>query len=111
MFHLTPQEKWVVTILCFILLSGSLLNIGLQKNLRVLEWLHTTQKNTLATAININQAQTEDLLRVPGIGPKTAEFILEYRHTVGKFNSLEPLKKAKGMSPQRYERLTRYLKI
>jgi competence ComEA-like helix-hairpin-helix protein len=110
-FYLTPQEKSVVTSLCVIIFVGTMVNIGLHKDLRLLEWMHTTQKKSLATAININHATVEDLLRVPGIGPKTAEFILDYRHTHGEFTTLEPLHEARGMSPERYERLTRYLKI
>ena len=111
MFHLTPQEKSVVTGLCIIVFTGTMVNIGLQRDLKIFDWLHTTQKKTLSTAININRAAVEDLLRVPGIGPKTAEYILEYRHTKGVFTTLEPLLKAKGMTPERYERLSKYLKI
>ncbi|MBF0490224.1 MAG: helix-hairpin-helix domain-containing protein [Candidatus Omnitrophica bacterium] len=94
-----------------IVFAGTLINIGLQKNLRLFDWLHVTQKKTLATAININRATVEDLLKVPGVGFKTAEFILEYRHTKGSFTSLEPLRQARGMSPQRYERLIKYFKL
>jgi competence ComEA-like helix-hairpin-helix protein len=111
MFQLTSQEKSVIVSFCVILFVGAMINIGLQKNLCLLEWLHTSQKKSLVTAININRASVEDLLRVPGIGPKTAEFILQYRQTNKKFTDLEALKKAKGMSPQRYERLIKYLKI
>ncbi len=111
MFHLTPQEKSVVTSLCVIIFAGTLVNIGLQKNLRAFDWLHTAQKKSLATAININRASVDDLLRVPGIGVKTAEYITTYRHTNGPFTSLEPLQLMKGMSPERYERIIKYLKI
>ena len=111
MIHLTPQEKSVVISLCVIVFSGTIIHIGLQKDLRVFDWLHTAQKGSLVTAININNASIDDLLRVPGIGPKTAAYIMAYRHTNGAFTDLEPLLKARGMSPQRYERLLKYLKI
>lgn len=111
MIHLTPQEKTVLISLCIIIFAGTLVNIGLQKQLRVFDWLHTAQKKSLATAVNINRASVEDLLRIPGIGPKTAEHILVYRHTQGLFTSFEPLKEARGMTPQRYERIIKYLKI
>ncbi len=111
MFYLTPQEKSVVIGFCLIVFVGTMVNIGLQKEIKVFDWLHTTGKKTLVTAININQATVEDFLRVPGIGPKTAAYILEYRHTKGLFINLEPLLKAKGMTPERYERLKVYLKI
>ncbi len=111
MFCWTPQEKSVVRGLCIIIFAGTLINIGLQRNLCIFDWLHTAQKKSLATAININRASIDDLLKVPGIGPKTAEYIMAYRHTQGAFISLDPLLKAKGMSPQRYERIIKYLKI
>src|SRR5258708_6010077 len=111
MFYLTPQEKRVVLSLCVIVFCGTLVQIGLQKNLRVFDWLHSSQKSSLATAININRANVDVLLRVPGIGPKTADYIMAYRHTQGLFSDLEPLRQAKGMSPQRYDRIIKYLKI
>ena len=111
MFYLTPQEKSVVLGLCLIVFTGTLVNIGLQKNIRVFNWLHTAQRNVPINRININQASIEDLLKVPGIGPKTAEFIVSYRRSHGAFTSFEPLLQAKGMSPQRYERIIKYLKV
>ncbi len=111
MIHLTPQEKSVVICLCVITLCGSLVHVGLQKEIRVFDWLHTAQKKSFATTININKASMEELLRVPGIGPKTAEFILDYRTSKGKFTNLNPLQEARGMSPERYERISKYLKI
>lgn len=101
----------MVVALCVIIFCGTLVNIGLQKNLRAFSWLHSAQKGTFTTAININRASVDDLLRVPGIGPKTAEYIMAYRHTYGPFTDFEPLKQARGMSPQRYERIIKYLKI
>jgi competence ComEA-like helix-hairpin-helix protein len=109
LLHLTSQEKTVLTGLCVVVFVGLMVHIGLQKDLKLLEWMDSSK--TKITAVNINQARTEDLLRVPGIGPKTAQFILNYRRHKGKFTSLEPLKEAKGMTPQRYERVIRYLKI
>lgn len=88
-----------------------MINIGLQKNIRVFNWLHTAQKNSPITRININRASVEDLLKVPGIGPKTAEFIASYRHTHGEFTDFEPLNQARGMNPQRYERIIKYLSL
>lgn len=42
--------------------------------------------------IEINKAEKEELLRVPGIGPKSAERIVKAR-LIGRINSLEELKK------------------
>lgn len=111
MIHLTSQEKSVVIGFCVIIFIGTIVHIGLIKNICVFDWLHTAQKNSASIQININRASVEELLRVPGIGPKTAQFIMSYRHTKGVFTNLETLRQARGMSPSRYERIIKHLKI
>ena len=111
MIHLTPQEKSVVLSLCVIILSGTIIQIGLQKNVRIFNWLHTAQQKSFIRPININQASSQALLQVPGVGPAMAEFILSYRHVHGPFEDLKPLQRLKGMTPKRYERLITYFKI
>ena len=55
--------------------------------------------------VNINTAGSELLQTLPGIGPKTAERIIEYRETVGRFKSIEAIQDVKGIGPKRYERI------
>jgi len=55
--------------------------------------------------VNINTASSELLQTLPGIGPKTAERIIEYRQTAGRFASIEGLRNVRGIGPKRYERL------
>ena len=55
--------------------------------------------------MNINTAGSELLQTLPGIGPKTAERIIEYRETVGRFKSIEAIQDVKGIGPKRYERI------
>jgi len=55
--------------------------------------------------VNINTADSELLQTLPGIGPKTAERIIEYRETVGRFKSIEAIQDVKGIGPKRYERI------
>ena len=111
MIHLTPQEKSVVLGLCVVLFSGTMINIGLQKQIKIFNWLHTVEHKSLRTMTNINKASVDELLRVPGIGLKTAEFILAYRAEHGRFNNLEPLKEARGMREDRYERIIKYVTV
>jgi len=47
--------------------------------------------------IDINTATLEDLDKLPGIGPGKAKIILDYREKNGPFNSVEDLKKVKGI--------------
>jgi competence ComEA-like helix-hairpin-helix protein len=55
--------------------------------------------------VNINTAGSELLQTLPGIGPKTAERIIEYRETVGRFKSVDEIQNVKGIGPKRYERI------
>jgi len=61
--------------------------------------------------IDINQATVEDLEKLPGIGPKIAKNIIEYREKNGPFKSIEELLKVKGIGPKKLEQIKKYLKI
>lgn len=47
--------------------------------------------------VNINSATAEELDKVPGIGPTTAQKIVDYREKNGQFSSIEELKKLGGI--------------
>lgn len=49
--------------------------------------------------INLNEAQAEDLTRLPRIGPAIAERIIEYREEIGGFSSIEQLMEVSGIGP------------
>jgi competence ComEA-like helix-hairpin-helix protein len=55
--------------------------------------------------VNINTASSELLQTLPGIGPKTAERIIEYRETVSRFKSVDEIQNVKGIGPKRFERI------
>jgi competence ComEA-like helix-hairpin-helix protein len=56
-----------------------------------------------AGRVNINTADAELLCTLPGIGPKTAERIIEYRQTRGGFSSIEEINNVRGIGPKRYD--------
>lgn len=61
--------------------------------------------------ISINKATYEELITLPGIGPKTAERIIEYRDTYGPFWTLEDIKNVKGIGDKKYAKLKEYITI
>ena len=65
---------------------------------------------TIPTDININTADKELLTQLPGIGPKTADSIIEYRKTNGDFKSLDDLTGVKGIGEKTLSKLKPYLK-
>ena len=55
--------------------------------------------------LNLNRATEEDFDALPGIGPRLAERILEYRKSAGAFHSLDELRAVKGIGKKTFERI------
>jgi competence ComEA-like helix-hairpin-helix protein len=56
-------------------------------------------------AVNINTATADELERLPHIGRKTAEAIVEFRTENGPFLRLEHLMLIRGVSEKRFDEL------
>ncbi len=54
--------------------------------------------------ININTADSETLQQLTGVGPATAEKIINYRNENGKFNSIEDIKNVSGIGDKTFEK-------
>ncbi len=102
MLNLTPQERRVILFLTSVALLGLGINFALKVNSRATKLFRVD--NHIAK-ININKANLEDLLSVPGITPKLAKNIAAYRNTKGAFRDIEELKEIKGVGDYRYEKL------
>jgi competence ComEA-like helix-hairpin-helix protein len=62
-------------------------------------------------SINLNSANLDELILLPGIGKKTAERIIELRSKRGKFKSLKELSEIKGIGETKFQNIIRYLYI
>lgn len=59
-----------------------------------------------AHAVDVNSAQVLELQKVQGIGPKTAQMIIDERERGGPFESLQDLSdRVKGIGPKKAARL------
>ena len=61
--------------------------------------------------ININTAGASELQQVPGIGPSTAQKILDTRKSYGAFKSVDDLLAIKGIGPKKLEKMRKYLTV
>ena len=66
-------------------------------------------KKQIPYEVNINTADRELLTQLPGIGPVTAEKIVEFRQTNGKFKSIDELTSVKGIGDKTLVKLKPYL--
>jgi competence ComEA-like helix-hairpin-helix protein len=55
--------------------------------------------------VNLNSADAAALMTLPGVGPKTAQRIIDYRTQVGRFGSVEELMNVRGIGPKKYEQV------
>lgn len=55
--------------------------------------------------ININTAGAEELQEITGVGPATAEKIIDYRTQNGRFQSTEDIKNVSGIGDKTYEKM------
>ena len=62
-------------------------------------------------SIDVNTATLEQLVALPGIGPATAEKILEYRKENGPFDSAEDLLEISGIGPKKLAQIRPYLRL
>lgn len=61
--------------------------------------------------VNINTADETELTKLPGIGPATAQKIIDYRTTNGSFKSIEDIKKVSGIGDKKFEQLKDKIKV
>lgn len=54
--------------------------------------------------VNINTADLTTLQTLSGVGPSTAQKIIDYRTANGKFKSIEDLKKVSGIGDKTFEK-------
>lgn len=61
--------------------------------------------------VDLNTATYEELLALPGIGPKTAEKILAYRQEQGGFQEVYQLIEVNGIGEKKMEALLPYITV
>lgn len=64
-----------------------------------------------AGKVNLNAASAQQLEELPGVGPKLAARIVEYRQKSGAFKSIQDLMNVKGIGEKNFEKLQGFLSL
>lgn len=74
------------------------------KDADVLTIPYQTDKEELPR-VSINQATREELQQLDGIGPSTADAIIQYREEHGLYQTIEDIMKVKGIGNAKFEKI------
>jgi competence ComEA-like helix-hairpin-helix protein len=69
------------------------------------------QKQPPARPIDLNVATSKELQQLPGVGPVTAQRIIDMRQKSGRFRRVEDLLAVRGISTKRLEALRPYVTV
>lgn len=61
--------------------------------------------------VSLNTGSEAQLETLPGVGPATAQKILEYRQEHGGFSSVEEIQAVRGIGPKKFEKMKPFLKL
>jgi comEA protein len=79
--------------------------------LSLLAGASSAKKKPPLKPVNINTANSEELQQVPGIGPATAQKILQMRKSYGAFKSVDDLLAIRGLGQKRLDKMRKYLTV
>ena len=115
MLVLNKKSKIFLYIIIFVLLAVE----HFEKDAFVMETVATEDyipyesdtKEVADGKININSADTEQLVKLKGIGEKMSERIIKYRQENGPFMSIEEIMKVSGISEKKFEDIKEYISV
>lgn len=102
MLNLTVEEKKVILFLIIIGFIGVGTNFLIKLN--AFDKPLSTYSEDIGK-VDLNSANNNLLISIPGIGVKLAQRIIDYRQEQGDFKDIEGLKNIKGITNYRYEKI------
>lgn len=91
-----------------ILVDGEQILVG---GSRVVSGKSVPKKITADNPLDINRASIAQLDTLPGIGPVTAQRIIDYRTKVGRINTVDELNKISGLGGAKFEEIKNLLRV
>jgi competence protein ComEA len=70
-----------------------------------------SSNSTKSSLVNINKGSLEELDTLPGVGPATAQKIIDYRTQNGPFPSIEAIDNVSGIGPSKYAQIKDLISI
>ena len=102
----------VITSLCCLILMLVSLNTGFAAQKPSADSVGQAAGASMITGkVDINSADEEMLTTLPGVGPKTATRIYDYRKANGPFRSVEDLLNIKGIGPKVLDKLKPFVTV
>jgi competence ComEA-like helix-hairpin-helix protein len=108
MLNFTQEERQAIVFVSAMVLIGIGVNFWAKRFFPVQS---IPSLNQDLGKINLNTADKDLLMNMPGIGEKSAQHIIEYRQSQSGFLAIEELLKVKGISPAKYELIKDHLRI
>ncbi len=102
---LTDEEKNILIGIVIAAIAGLIINIFFSYGNKI----RVNETVSAPLLININTASVEELDRLPGVGKVTADRIVKLRASNGLFASADDLKKVKGMTVKKIEKMRKYI--
>ena len=106
--NLTRQEKWIIIFLAALILVGLGANFirktipGVRPKMTFGPIGRGDRLLLAEKQVNINTAGFRELIKLKGIGVKTAERIIDYRESSGPFFYIEDIQNVKGIGPKKF---------
>lgn len=104
------MKKFALVIAIF----GLILSIStfLGKNYKYEHYALETKSTQIKTyKVNLNLANWREFDNLPGIGPSLAHKIIADRDTNGRFDSVEDIKRVKGIGEKKFAEIQKYLTL
>jgi competence ComEA-like helix-hairpin-helix protein len=102
---LTDEERNILIGIVIAAAAGLLINIFFSYGKRI----QVNDFKSVPVQININTASAEELDRLPGVGKITADRIAAFRAANGDFSSADDLKKVKGLTLKKIDKMRKYI--